>query len=112
MLRGEATPRTGTKDGRFIDMRTASVQELIDAGILFCGTPDQVYDQIVDFGDYCGGMGNLLMMGHAGADVARRHGRQSDAVRQGSAAAAEGIQAAGRRDGGGVIARPLCRHRS
>ena len=35
--------------------------------ILFCGTPDQVYEQIIDFCEYCGGMGNLLMMGHAGA---------------------------------------------
>jgi hypothetical protein len=42
------------------------VQDLIDAGILFCGTPDQVYEQIVSFCEYCGGMGNLLMMGHAG----------------------------------------------
>ena len=31
-----------------------------------CGTPDQVYDQLVDFCEYCGGMGNLLMMGQAG----------------------------------------------
>jgi len=37
-----------------------------DAAILFCGTPDQVYEQLVDFCEYCGGMGNLLMMGHAG----------------------------------------------
>src|SRR4029077_15000939 len=66
MLRGETKPRTGTKDGRFIEMRTAGVQELIDVGILFCGPPDQVYDQIVAFTEYCGGMGNLLMMGHAG----------------------------------------------
>ncbi len=47
-------------------MHSASVEELIDAGILFCGTPDQVYDQIVDFCEHCGGMGNLLMMGHGG----------------------------------------------
>ena len=47
-------------------MHHGSVQELIDAGILYCGTPDQVYEQIVDFCEYCGGMGNLLMMGHAG----------------------------------------------
>lgn len=67
MLRGEGRPRTGTKDGRFIDMRTAGVRELVDAGVLFCGTPDQVYTQIVEFCEYCGGMGNLLMMGHAGA---------------------------------------------
>ena len=47
-------------------MHRGSVQDLIDAGIMFCGTPDQVYQQIVEFCEYCGGMGNLLMMGHAG----------------------------------------------
>ncbi len=66
ILRGEARPRSYTKDGRVIDMRTGPVQDLIDAGILFCGTPDQVYLQIDEFVEYCGGMGNLLMMGHAG----------------------------------------------
>jgi alkanesulfonate monooxygenase SsuD/methylene tetrahydromethanopterin reductase-like flavin-dependent oxidoreductase (luciferase family) len=66
MLRGESAPRSFTKDGRAINMHHGSVQDLIDAGILFCGTPDQVYEQIVDFCEYCGGMGNLLMMGHAG----------------------------------------------
>ena len=66
LLRGQTPPRSYTKDRRVVDMRSASVEELIDAGILFCGTPDQVYEQIVDFCDYCGGMGNLLMMGHAG----------------------------------------------
>ena len=33
---------------------------------MFCGTPDEVYDQIADFVEHCGGMANLLMMGHAG----------------------------------------------
>jgi alkanesulfonate monooxygenase SsuD/methylene tetrahydromethanopterin reductase-like flavin-dependent oxidoreductase (luciferase family) len=66
MLKGQTPPRTLTKDGRVVDMRSGSVQDLIDAGILFCGTPDQVYKQLVDFCVYCGGMGNLLMMGHAG----------------------------------------------
>jgi alkanesulfonate monooxygenase SsuD/methylene tetrahydromethanopterin reductase-like flavin-dependent oxidoreductase (luciferase family) len=66
LLQNRPRQRTGTKDGRFIDMRSASVQDLIDTGILFCGTPDQVYQQLVEFCEYCGGMGNLLMMGHAG----------------------------------------------
>jgi hypothetical protein len=66
MLKGETPPRTRTRDGRVVSMYTGSVQDLIDAGVLFCGTPDQVYRQIVDFCEYCGGMGNLLMMGHAG----------------------------------------------
>ena len=57
--------------------RYASVQDLIDAGIMFAGTPDQVYGQIVDFCEYCGGMGNLIMMGHACvvADEARIAGK-------------------------------------
>ena len=67
ILRGETRQRSRTKDGRFIDMHSASVQDLIDAAIMFCGTPDQVYDQIVAFCEYCGGMGNLIMMGHAGS---------------------------------------------
>jgi alkanesulfonate monooxygenase SsuD/methylene tetrahydromethanopterin reductase-like flavin-dependent oxidoreductase (luciferase family) len=66
LLRGESPPRSFTKDGRPINMHGATVDELIDAGILFCGTPDKVYDQIVDFCEHCGGMGNLLMMGHGG----------------------------------------------
>ena len=66
MLKGQTPPRSFTKDGRPINMHHGSVQDLIDAGILFCGTPDQVYAQITDFCTYCGGMGNLLMMGHAG----------------------------------------------
>jgi alkanesulfonate monooxygenase SsuD/methylene tetrahydromethanopterin reductase-like flavin-dependent oxidoreductase (luciferase family) len=66
MLRGLTAPRSFTKDGRAINMHSGSVQDLIDAGLLFCGTPDQVYNQIVDFTEYCGGMDNLLMMGHAG----------------------------------------------
>jgi alkanesulfonate monooxygenase SsuD/methylene tetrahydromethanopterin reductase-like flavin-dependent oxidoreductase (luciferase family) len=66
MLRGLSAPRSFTKDGRAVNMHAGSVQDLIDAGVLFCGTPDQVYRQIIDFTEYCGGMGNLLMMGHAG----------------------------------------------
>jgi len=66
MMRGETPPRSFTKDGRSINMHGGSTDELIDAGILFCGTPDEVYAQIVDFCEHCGGMGNLLMMGHGG----------------------------------------------
>jgi alkanesulfonate monooxygenase SsuD/methylene tetrahydromethanopterin reductase-like flavin-dependent oxidoreductase (luciferase family) len=67
ILRGETRQRIRTKDGRFIDMHGGSVQDLIDAAVMFCGTPDRVYAQIVEFCEYCGGMGNLLMMGHAGS---------------------------------------------
>jgi alkanesulfonate monooxygenase SsuD/methylene tetrahydromethanopterin reductase-like flavin-dependent oxidoreductase (luciferase family) len=66
ILKGFSQPRGKAKDGRPVDIYRCSVQDLIDAAVMFCGTPDQVYDQIVDFTEYCGGMGNLLMMGHAG----------------------------------------------
>ena len=42
-------------------MRTASVQELIDSVLMICGTPDQCYQQTVDFIEYTGGLGNLLV---------------------------------------------------
>ena len=47
-------------------MRSASIQDLIDAANLFCGTPDQVHAQIAEFIDYTGGLGRLLSMGQAG----------------------------------------------
>ena len=65
-MRGETPPRTSTKDGRVITMQHATVDQLVDSGVLFCGTPDEVYEQIVDFCGHCGGMGNLLMMGQGG----------------------------------------------
>lgn len=40
-------------------------EEMIDAGILFAGTPDQVYEQIARFNDDVGGLGHLLMFGQA-----------------------------------------------
>ena len=66
LMRGFTPERSFTKDKRVIDMRTGSVQDLIDAVLMFCGTPDQVYRQIVDFIEYTGGLGNLLCMAQAG----------------------------------------------
>jgi alkanesulfonate monooxygenase SsuD/methylene tetrahydromethanopterin reductase-like flavin-dependent oxidoreductase (luciferase family) len=65
-MRGFAPERSFTRDGRIVDMRTASLQELIDAVLMVCGTPDQCYRQITDFIEYTGGMGNLLVMAQAG----------------------------------------------
>jgi alkanesulfonate monooxygenase SsuD/methylene tetrahydromethanopterin reductase-like flavin-dependent oxidoreductase (luciferase family) len=39
---------------------------MIEKGVLFAGTPDQVIKQIRAFNDYVGGFGHILMMGHAG----------------------------------------------
>ncbi len=35
-------------------------------GILFAGSPDTVYRQIMDFYDKVGGFDNLVMIGHSG----------------------------------------------
>ncbi len=43
-----------------------SIEEYMDAGLFFVGTPDDVYEQLVRFHAETGGFGNLLMMGQAG----------------------------------------------
>jgi alkanesulfonate monooxygenase SsuD/methylene tetrahydromethanopterin reductase-like flavin-dependent oxidoreductase (luciferase family) len=58
--------RVQTKDGRPINPRTMMVDEAIDAGLSFAGTPDDVYDQLKAFYDHVGSFGHLLMMGQGG----------------------------------------------
>ena len=45
---------------------STNLAEQMARGNVFAGTPDQVYDQIKNFYDYCGGFGNLMMMSQAG----------------------------------------------
>jgi alkanesulfonate monooxygenase SsuD/methylene tetrahydromethanopterin reductase-like flavin-dependent oxidoreductase (luciferase family) len=66
LLKGQTGLRARAKDGRAVDMHRGTVQDYIDSALMFCGTPDQVYAQLVDFCEYTGGLGNLLMMGQAG----------------------------------------------
>jgi alkanesulfonate monooxygenase SsuD/methylene tetrahydromethanopterin reductase-like flavin-dependent oxidoreductase (luciferase family) len=66
ILMGQSAPRHKTRDGRAINYNAGNVQDLIDAGILFCGTPDQVHDQITDFAQHCGGLGHLMIMAQSG----------------------------------------------
>jgi alkanesulfonate monooxygenase SsuD/methylene tetrahydromethanopterin reductase-like flavin-dependent oxidoreductase (luciferase family) len=54
------------RNGRQADVFTASVDEFIDAGICFAGTPDDVFIQMKAFYDHVGGFGHLLMMGQGG----------------------------------------------
>jgi alkanesulfonate monooxygenase SsuD/methylene tetrahydromethanopterin reductase-like flavin-dependent oxidoreductase (luciferase family) len=57
-----------TRTGAMINIAgTANVEDLIAAGLMFAGTPDQVYRQIVEFDRSCGGFDNLLLMLQAGA---------------------------------------------
>jgi alkanesulfonate monooxygenase SsuD/methylene tetrahydromethanopterin reductase-like flavin-dependent oxidoreductase (luciferase family) len=43
-----------------------TVEEAIDAGLVFAGTPDDIRDQFAAFYDHVGGFGHLLMMGQGG----------------------------------------------
>lgn len=61
-----APPPVTTKSGHKIHLHEASLHDLIEAGILVAGTPDQVYQQIAEFSDAVGGFGHLLLMAQAG----------------------------------------------
>ncbi|MGY6126755.1 LLM class flavin-dependent oxidoreductase (plasmid) [Paraburkholderia strydomiana] len=65
MMRAHGKRTAQSASGKAVDVHSGSIEELIDAGAMFVGTPDEVYDQIVAFDDDVGGLGNLLMMGHA-----------------------------------------------
>jgi alkanesulfonate monooxygenase SsuD/methylene tetrahydromethanopterin reductase-like flavin-dependent oxidoreductase (luciferase family) len=41
-------------------------KDMADGGILFGGTPDELYEQITSFSDRAGGIGHLLMLAQAG----------------------------------------------
>jgi len=47
-------------------LMSLGVDDAMAQGILFCGTPDSVYRQIMDFYDKVGGFGHLAMIGRSG----------------------------------------------
>jgi alkanesulfonate monooxygenase SsuD/methylene tetrahydromethanopterin reductase-like flavin-dependent oxidoreductase (luciferase family) len=55
-----------TPSGRAVELTTASIDDFIECGVAFCGTPDDVYEQICAFVDGIGGLGNLMLMGQGG----------------------------------------------
>ncbi|WP_250523452.1 MULTISPECIES: LLM class flavin-dependent oxidoreductase [unclassified Caballeronia] len=65
MMRANGKRTAKSASGKAVDVHSGSIEELIDAGAMFVGTPDEVYEQIAAFDDDVGGLGNLLMMGHA-----------------------------------------------
>ena len=58
--------RLTTRDGKPINARTLGVEDAIEAGLVFAGTPDDVFEQTRDFYNHVGGFGHLLMMGQGG----------------------------------------------
>ena len=67
-LRGRSGSHFGARlrDGTQVNQATASIPELIDAKIVFAGTADQVYEQICQYNDHVGGIGNYIFMFHGG----------------------------------------------
>jgi alkanesulfonate monooxygenase SsuD/methylene tetrahydromethanopterin reductase-like flavin-dependent oxidoreductase (luciferase family) len=63
---GVAMRNMQLRNGKQVDVFKATVDEFIDAGICFAGTPDDVYAQAKAFYDHVGGFGHLLMMGQGG----------------------------------------------
>ena len=53
-------------DGSALSAATASSEELVAAGVGFAGTPDDVYNQIVDFNTQVDGIGNIIFMAQGG----------------------------------------------
>jgi alkanesulfonate monooxygenase SsuD/methylene tetrahydromethanopterin reductase-like flavin-dependent oxidoreductase (luciferase family) len=47
-------------------IKDLSVEKAIEAGIMFAGTPDQVFNQVKHFYGKVGGFGHMLLMGQAG----------------------------------------------
>jgi alkanesulfonate monooxygenase SsuD/methylene tetrahydromethanopterin reductase-like flavin-dependent oxidoreductase (luciferase family) len=70
MLKAESGASWATKakarNGRIINPSTCPPADLIDLGMGFGGTPDQVFEQLREFNDYVGGIGHLLAMMHGG----------------------------------------------
>ncbi|HWD56805.1 MAG TPA: LLM class flavin-dependent oxidoreductase, partial [Stellaceae bacterium] len=69
-IRGSANTaratRLQTRDGKPINPRTVGVEDAIGAGLVFAGTPDDVWHQLKEFYDHVGGFGHLLMMAQGG----------------------------------------------
>ena len=63
----EMVKATRQKTSGFLSVPpNATVQDYMDRGLMFVGTPDDVFDQLKQFYADVGGFGNLLMMGQAG----------------------------------------------
>jgi alkanesulfonate monooxygenase SsuD/methylene tetrahydromethanopterin reductase-like flavin-dependent oxidoreductase (luciferase family) len=59
---GHHKPSLGNKDAR----TSITAERAIAQGILFAGTPDSVYKQMMNLYDFVGGYGHLVMIGRSG----------------------------------------------
>ena len=66
MIKARGKRTTTTREGKAVDTHHGAIEDLVKAGIMFVGTPDDVTSQLAEFVDNVGGLGHFLMMGHAG----------------------------------------------
>jgi alkanesulfonate monooxygenase SsuD/methylene tetrahydromethanopterin reductase-like flavin-dependent oxidoreductase (luciferase family) len=67
------------RDGRRLaSFAGATLKDTMEGGLMFAGTPDQVYEQIVDFYEAIGGFGHFQMMAQAGS---MNHADTEDSLR-------------------------------
>ena len=66
MLHNRGPKMIPLRNGGQFEMQFGTVDEFIDAGVAFAGTPDTVFEQIKEFHQHVGGLGQLLMMGQGG----------------------------------------------
>lgn len=66
MLHNRGPNMIPLRNGGQFEMQFGSVDEFINAGVAFAGNPDTVFEQIKEFHQHVGGLGQLLMMGQGG----------------------------------------------
>ena len=66
MLHNRGPNMIPLRNGGQFEMQFGTVDEFIDAGVAFAGTPDTVFEQIKEFHQHVGGLGQLLMMAQGG----------------------------------------------
>ena len=66
MVKARGKRGVTARDGKFVDTHHGAIEDLVKAGIMFVGTPEDVISQLVEFTESVGGLGHLLLMGHAG----------------------------------------------
>ena len=66
MVKARGKRGVTARDGKFVDTHHGAIEDLVKAGIMFVGTPEDVISQLLEFTESVGGLGHLLLMWHAG----------------------------------------------
>src|SRR5258707_261555 len=64
MIKARGKRTTTTRDGKAVDTHHGAIEDLVKAGIMFVGTPDDVYQQLSEFIDNMGGLAPFRRTAH------------------------------------------------